>query len=155
MLVEWRIPRPNKSDAVYICVGTGLFSPTGSEVSAATPKTGRLVVLSVKQSKVKLVTIRRDGMSMQEYHYQSLTFLSYTNAVSSIEDRPQDSKIRDGSAVGHVHARASVCHISIHAYVSLQNTRCIHYMPHVIEFTNDRPTHFAQTGGCLYPMAQY
>ncbi|KAF9574560.1 hypothetical protein EC968_006173 [Mortierella alpina] len=50
-LVEWRIPRPNKSDAVYICVGTGLFSPTGSEVSAATPKTGRLVVLSVKQSK--------------------------------------------------------------------------------------------------------
>ncbi|KAF9968006.1 hypothetical protein BGZ70_007203 [Mortierella alpina] len=50
-LVEWRIPRPNRSDAVYICVGTGLFSPTGSEVSAATPKTGRLVVLSVKQSK--------------------------------------------------------------------------------------------------------
>ncbi|KAF9169542.1 hypothetical protein BGX20_010185 [Mortierella sp. AD010] len=50
-LAEWKIPRPNKSDAVYICIGTGLFSPTGSEVSAAAPKTGRLVVLSVKQSK--------------------------------------------------------------------------------------------------------
>ncbi|KAF9357767.1 hypothetical protein BGX26_003118 [Mortierella sp. AD094] len=50
-LAEWKIPRPNKSEAVYICIGTGLFSPTGSEVSAAAPKTGRLVVLSVKQSK--------------------------------------------------------------------------------------------------------
>ncbi|KAF8936108.1 hypothetical protein BGZ58_004595 [Dissophora ornata] len=50
-LAEWKIPRPNKSDAVYICIGTGIFSPTGSEVSAAAPKTGRLVVLSVKQSK--------------------------------------------------------------------------------------------------------
>jgi hypothetical protein len=49
--VEWKIPRPNKSDAVYICVGTGVFSPTGSEASAAAPKTGRLLVLWVKQSK--------------------------------------------------------------------------------------------------------
>ncbi|KAG0080640.1 hypothetical protein BGZ92_000545, partial [Podila epicladia] len=50
-LTEWKIPRPGKSDAVYICVGTGQFSPTGSELSAAAPKTGRLVVLSIKQSK--------------------------------------------------------------------------------------------------------
>ncbi|KAG0010172.1 hypothetical protein BGZ82_003569, partial [Podila clonocystis] len=50
-LAEWKIPRPGKSDAVYICVGTGQFSPTGSELSAAAPKTGRLVVLSIKQSK--------------------------------------------------------------------------------------------------------
>ncbi|KAF9187451.1 hypothetical protein BGZ51_001298 [Haplosporangium sp. Z 767] len=50
-LAEWRIRRPNKSDAVYICVGTGLFSPTGTETTAAVPKMGRLVVLSIKQSK--------------------------------------------------------------------------------------------------------
>ncbi|KAF9214237.1 hypothetical protein BGZ59_004093 [Podila verticillata] len=50
-LAEWKIPRPGKSDAVYICVGTGQFSPTGSELSAAAPRTGRLVVLSIKQSK--------------------------------------------------------------------------------------------------------
>ncbi|KAF8982471.1 hypothetical protein BGZ46_001197 [Entomortierella lignicola] len=50
-LAEWKIPRPGKPEAVYICVGTGLFSPTGSEVSAAAPKTGRLIVLSIKQSK--------------------------------------------------------------------------------------------------------
>ncbi|KAF9963351.1 hypothetical protein BGZ65_004120 [Modicella reniformis] len=50
-LAEWKIPRPGKSDAVYICIGTGLFSPTGSKASAGTPKSGRLIVLSVKQSK--------------------------------------------------------------------------------------------------------
>ncbi|KAG0051769.1 hypothetical protein BGZ83_003333 [Gryganskiella cystojenkinii] len=50
-MAEWKVPRPGKSDAVYICIGTGLFSPTGNEISAASPKLGRLVVFSVKQAK--------------------------------------------------------------------------------------------------------
>ncbi|KAG0227500.1 hypothetical protein BGX31_006992 [Mortierella sp. GBA43] len=50
-LAEWKIRRPNKSDAVYLCVGTGSVSPTaGSDLSTAAPK-GRLILLSVRQSK--------------------------------------------------------------------------------------------------------
>ncbi|KAG0266980.1 hypothetical protein DFQ27_009257 [Actinomortierella ambigua] len=55
-MVEWRIPRANKADAVYICIGTAQFSTastgTGGEKSSlGAPKSGRLVALSIKQNK--------------------------------------------------------------------------------------------------------
>ncbi|OAQ36501.1 hypothetical protein K457DRAFT_131724 [Linnemannia elongata AG-77] len=45
-LAEWKLP--NK---VLICVGTGIFSPTGAAASAASPRTGRLIILSIRHSK--------------------------------------------------------------------------------------------------------
>ncbi|KAF9146965.1 hypothetical protein BGX30_000049 [Mortierella sp. GBA39] len=45
-LAEWKLP-----SKALICVGTGIFSPTGAAASAASPKTGRLLILSIKHSK--------------------------------------------------------------------------------------------------------
>ncbi|KAG9072646.1 hypothetical protein KI688_000417 [Linnemannia hyalina] len=45
-LAEWKLP-----SKVLICVGTGIFSPTGAAASAASPRTGRLLILSIKHSK--------------------------------------------------------------------------------------------------------
>ncbi|KAG0298409.1 hypothetical protein BGZ96_012131 [Linnemannia gamsii] len=45
-LAEWKLP-----SKVLICVGTGIFSPTGAAASAASPRTGRLIILTIKHSK--------------------------------------------------------------------------------------------------------
>ncbi|KAF9978517.1 hypothetical protein BGZ73_001936 [Actinomortierella ambigua] len=54
-MVEWRIPRANKADAVYICIGTAQFAKgsggAGEKSSLGAPKSGRLVALSIKQNK--------------------------------------------------------------------------------------------------------
>ncbi|KAF9093953.1 hypothetical protein BGX29_009725 [Mortierella sp. GBA35] len=47
-LAEWKLPHK-----LLICVGTGIFSPTGAASSAASPRTGRLVILSIKHTKTK------------------------------------------------------------------------------------------------------
>lgn len=46
--IEWKLP-----GKVLICVGTGTFWPTGAAASAASPRTGRLIILSIKHSKVQ------------------------------------------------------------------------------------------------------
>ncbi|KAF9910816.1 hypothetical protein EC991_005533 [Linnemannia zychae] len=43
---EWKLP-----SKTLLCVGTGIFSPTGAAASAASPRTGRIIVLSIKHSK--------------------------------------------------------------------------------------------------------
>ncbi|KAG0279891.1 hypothetical protein BGZ95_011936 [Linnemannia exigua] len=45
-MTEWKL-----SNKTFICVGTGVFSPTGAASSAASPRSGRLIVLSTKHSK--------------------------------------------------------------------------------------------------------
>ncbi|GJJ70931.1 hypothetical protein EMPS_03281 [Entomortierella parvispora] len=88
-MAEWKIPRPNKSDAVYICIGTGLFSPTGTEISAAAPKHGRLVIFSVKQSKKgdrkfrKVEMELRWAMSMPAPVFAISTFIDMKILISN------------------------------------------------------------------------
>ncbi|KAK3842876.1 MAG: mono-functional DNA-alkylating methyl methanesulfonate N-term-domain-containing protein [Linnemannia gamsii] len=45
-LTEWKV-----ANKTLICVGTGIFSPTGAASSAASPRSGRLIVLSIKHLK--------------------------------------------------------------------------------------------------------
>ncbi|KAG0377552.1 hypothetical protein BGX24_005884 [Mortierella sp. AD032] len=45
-LTEWKL-----ANKTLICVGTGIFLPTGAASSAASPRSGRLIVLSIKHLK--------------------------------------------------------------------------------------------------------
>ncbi|KAG0237957.1 hypothetical protein BGW42_008057 [Actinomortierella wolfii] len=50
-MVEWKVSKANKADAVYICIGTAQFSTTDDKSSLGIPKAGRLVAFSIKQNK--------------------------------------------------------------------------------------------------------
>ncbi|KAF8941394.1 hypothetical protein BGZ47_007395 [Haplosporangium gracile] len=78
-LTEWKLP-----NRVLICVGTGIFSLTGAAASAVSPRTGRLIILSIKHSKSRRFELMEEwAMDMPLPAFAISPFLDSKILVSS------------------------------------------------------------------------